>query len=353
MIRVGIIGCGSIARYRHTPEYYSNKNCKIVAFSDPNLERAKELADQYGGDAFDDYRKILDNPLIDAVSICTPNYTHASITIEALQSGKYVLCEKPMATNLEDAQLMIKTAREARKVLMIGHNQRFTPAHQKVREILERGEMGRVITFRTSFKHRGPEFWSVERGSHTWFFTKESAFFGVLGDLGIHKVDLIRWLLQEEIIEVNAIACTLEKKDGKGNLIQVEDNALCILKTQRGKLGTLEVSWTNYGIEENNTILYCENGVIKIYTDPEYDLVIESKDGNETYYKMGGISTNTRQIRSGVIDSFIDSIMNNKPPEVSGEEGYKALAVIFACIQSSQKKNWILIPCGGSVKFAV
>jgi predicted dehydrogenase len=343
VIKIGIIGCGSITRYRHAPEYYSNKNCKIVAFSDSNFERAKELANQYGGKAYQNYEDILNDPTIDAVSVCTPNYTHATITIEALKSGKHVLCEKPIATNLEDAKKMIETAKETQKILMIGHNQRFAPAHQKAKEILKKNELGRVITFRTAFKHAGPEFWSADKTKRTWFFNKEASFFGVLGDLGIHKVDLIRWLLEEEISEVNAIAYTLDKKYEDGNPIEVEDNAICILKTSGGKIGTIEVSWTNYGSEENSTILYCEKGVIKIYASQEYDLIIEKRDDGEIYYKLGGISTNTRQIKSGVIDAFIESIINNRPPEVSGEDGYEALRVIFACLKSAKERNWVLI----------
>lgn len=341
-IRIGIIGCGSITRQRHAPEYYSNKNCEIVAFSDPNIERAKELAQKYGGKAYQNYEDIVNDPTIDAVSVCSPNYTHAEITIKALRSGKHVLCEKPMATNLEDARLMIETAKRSGKILMIGHNQRFAPAHREARRILERGEMGKVITFNTLFKHRGPEFWSIE-GATSWFFNKDRAFFGVLGDLGIHKIDLMRWLLNDEILEVNSTTCTLDKKYKDGRLIDVEDNAICILKTSKGTIGTMEVSWTNYGLEINSTILYCEKGVMKLYTHPEYDLIIERENGEEIYYKLGGISTNVRQIRSGVIDAFIDSIINNKPPEVSGEDGYEALKIVLACLKSAKERQWITI----------
>jgi len=343
IVKIGIIGCGSITRYRHAPEYHSNKNCKIVAFGDCNFERARELAAQYGGKAYQNYEDILNDPTIDAVSVCTPNYTHAEITIKALKAGKHVLCEKPMATNLEDAKKMIETAKATQRILMIEHNQRFTPAHQKAKEILKKNELGRVITFKTAFKHAGPEFWSADKTKRTWFFNKEASFFGVLGDLGIHKVDLIRWLLEEEISEVNAIAYTLDKKYEDGSPIEVEDNAICILKTSRGKIGTLEVSWTNYGFEENSTILYCEDGVIKIYSHPEYDLIIERRNGEECYFKLGGISTNTKQIKSGVIDAFIESILRNGPPKVSGEDGYEALRVIFACLKSAEKKSWILV----------
>lgn len=341
-VRVGIIGCGSIAKQRHAPEYHSNINCRIVAFSDPSIERAGELAEKYGGRAYQKYEDIINDPTIDAVSICSPNYTHAEITIAALKAGKHVLCEKPMATNLEEAKLMIETARQSGKILMIGHNQRFAPAHREAKKILERGEMGRVITFNTFFKHRGPEFWSIE-GKSSWFFNKDRAIFGVMGDLGIHKIDLIRWLLNDEIIEVNSTICTLDKRYKDGRLIDVEDNAVCILKTSKGILGTLEVSWTNYGSEINSTILYCEKGVVKLYTDPEYDLIIERANGEEIHYKLGGISTNVKQIRSGVVDTFIDSIINNKSPEVSGEDGYEALKIVLACLKSAEEKKWIIL----------
>lgn len=164
---------------------------------------------------------------------------------------------------------------------MIGHNQRFAPAHREAKKILTDKALGDVITFRTVFKHAGPEFWSIDRTKNTWFFSKEASLFGVLGDLGIHKVDLIRWLLEEEILEVISFAGTLNKRYEDGTPIEIEDNASCILKTQGGKVGTLEVSWTNYGSEENSTTLYCEDGVIKIYTHPEYDLIIEKKKGGD------------------------------------------------------------------------
>lgn len=342
-VKVGIIGCGAITVHRHGPEYANNKDCSIVAFCDPLVDRARQMAKLYGGDSYDNYKYILENPEIDAISVCSSNNTHAKITMEALKAGKHVLCEKPMAINSEEAKDMIRVANESNKFLMIGHNQRLISAHKKVKAILERGDMGKVITFRTSFKHTGPESWSADKSKNTWFYRKDAAFFGVLGDLGIHKIDLIQWLLGQKIIEVSAKIGTLNKRNSNGDLIEVEDNALGIFKTSGGILGTIEVSWTNYGLEDNSTVIYCENGVIKIANDPKYDVVLEMIGGESIYYKTGGISTNTNQLTSGVIDSFIYSIINNEKPDISGEEGYKSLIVIEACITSSKESRWVTI----------
>lgn len=342
-VRVGIIGCGAITINRHAPEYAGNRNCIIEVFCDPIIDRARELAGKFGGEATVEYIDILQNPRVDAVSICTSNDTHASIAIEALKSGKHVLCEKPMAINTTEAKEMIRVAKESGKYLMIGHNQRLILAHKRVKEILMRGEMGKVLTFRTSFKHSGPESWSADKGNNTWFFRKQSAYFGVLGDLGIHKVDLIQWLLEQDISEVSANVGTLNKRDNRNEVIEVEDNALCSFKTTGGIIGTMEISWTNYGVEDNSTVLYCENGVLRICNHPEYDVVVEMSSGECIYYKTGGISTNIKQFNSGVIDTFIDCIENNKKPDISGEQGYKALVVIEACLKSSVDGRWVKV----------
>jgi len=342
MIKVGIIGCGSITRLRHAPEYHQNPNCELAIFYDAIPSRAKELAVIYGANYTEDYHDILRDPQIDAVSICTPNHTHAPFTIEALHHGKHVLCEKPMAIHLAEAKDMQKQAKISEKILMIGFNQRFFPAHQKAKEILDSGVLGRIISFRTSFKHRGPENWSIEKGNNTWFFNKNSAFFGALGDLGIHKLDLIQWLTNEKIKKVHAVCSTLDKRDRNGNKISVDDNSFCILETDT-ITGTMEASWTCYGKEYNSTILYCEKGVMRIYDDSKYDLIINGKDHSVTNMLLGKAPTNDEQIKSGVIDEFIDSILNNRQPCISLDDAVYTMSVTLACIESS-KINQAVIP---------
>ena len=149
MLKIGIIGCGKITEVRHAPEYAENPNCQLVAFFDVVPERAKALAEQYGGVAYDSIEALLASD-VDAVSVCVANAYHAQTSIQALKAGKHVLCEKPMATTPEDCEAMVAAAKAAGKFLMIGQNQRLAKAHVKAREIIESGEMGRVITFETT-----------------------------------------------------------------------------------------------------------------------------------------------------------------------------------------------------------
>jgi len=130
MLRVGVIGCGAIAQRRHLTEYLQRNDVEIIAVSDQNVERAQQVAKQFSAKyAFQTHTELLACNEIDAVSVCTPNFLHAAISIESMKAGKHVLCEKPMATTLEDAQKMLEVSREMNVVLMIGHNQRFMPVH--------------------------------------------------------------------------------------------------------------------------------------------------------------------------------------------------------------------------------
>lgn len=145
-----------------------------------------------------------------------------------------------MATSEQEAQDMINTAHSTGKFLMIGHNQRLAPAHLRAKEILKSGELGNVLTFRTTFGHGGPEYWSQDKGRHTWFFKYDDAFIGAMGDLGVHKADLIRWLIDDEIIEAKAYVTTLHKTNEKDEPIEVDDNAICLLKSKTGILVLLQ-----------------------------------------------------------------------------------------------------------------
>lgn len=340
-IKVGVIGCGSIALHRHIPEFAANPDAELIAICDNVKKRVEKKAQEMGAKAFTDYKELISLKELDAVCVCTTNVLHAQMTVEALKAGKHVLCEKPMATTLEDASQMIKTAEETGKYLMIGHNQRLTPTHKKAKEIIQSNRLGRILTFRTVFGHQGCEFWAADK-QETWFFKKEHSSFGSSADLGIHKADLIRWLLGENIVEVSAFAEVRDKKNQKGELISVDDNAVCLLKSESGVIGTLVSSWT-YAKEENSTTIYFEKGLMRIYEDPQYDLVIQLQDGTSEFYKIASIQTNTSQSKSGVADAFVESILNGQKPAISGEEGYEALKIILGCLQSAQEKRTVRI----------
>ncbi|MCU9615026.1 Gfo/Idh/MocA family oxidoreductase [Caldibacillus lycopersici] len=333
-LKVGVIGCGSIARHRHLPEYQLNAAVEIVAVCDIVPERAEEMATLYHATAFTDYQELLKSAEVDAISVCLPNYLHAPVSIAALNAGKHVLCEKPMATSKEEAEAMIAAAKANDKKLMIAHNQRFVASHQKAKEIIESGKLGKVYSFKTTFGHPGPEGWSVD-GANSWFFKKEQAFIGAMGDLGVHKADLLRYLLGE-FSEVGAFVETNAKQN-----TDVDDNAVCILRTADGVIGTLAASWAYVTGDDNSTTIYGEKGILKLESDPEYSLIEEYRNGESVYHKLGKIQTNEDggQSKTHVIDHFVTSILENKEPLITGEEGKKSLEIILAALESYETKK--------------
>jgi len=336
MIKVGVIGCGKIAQVRHIPEYADNPNAQLAGFFDLNQKRAAELAAKYGGKAYNSVEELLADKEINAVSVCTANASHAEMTIKALKAGKHVLCEKPMAATLDESETMVKAAKDAGRYLMIAQNQRFAKAHVKAKELLDSGLIGEIVSFRTTFGHSGPETWSVDPGLNTWFFDKSKAAMGVMADLGVHKTDLIHFLTGQTVVETTARLVTVDKRDASGNLIGVDDNAICIYRLSGGALGTMTASWTFYGAEDNSTVLYGTKGIMRIYDDPQYSIKVTTRAGENILYELDRIQTNDSQTKSGVIDTFIDCLVNHREPEISGAEVLKVMRVIFASIESSQ-----------------
>lgn len=338
-IKIGVIGCGSIAQHRHLPEYAANPDVELVAVCDIAEERAKQVAGQYGVKAYATHEELLHSGEVDAISVCTPNYLHAPISIAALDAGIHVLCEKPMATSRAEAETMIEAAKRSGKKLMIAHNQRFVASHQKARQLISNGEIGKIYSFRTAFGHGGPEGWSVE-GKGGWFFQKDKAFIGAMGDLGVHKTDLLRYVLGEEISEVGAFIETSAK-----DFADVDDNAVCVLKTESNIIGTLAASWAYAGNEDNSTIIYGEKAILRLEDDPINSLVVQYANGEVVNYQLGKIQSNEDggQSNSHVIEYFVDSILNDKEPPVPGEEGLKSLEVILAAIESNATKQIVRI----------
>lgn len=336
MWNVGIIGCGKIAQVRHLPEYADRADVKIAGLYDLNMERASRLAAQYHAKAYESYEAMLRDASIDAVSVCSANVAHADNAIAALRAGKHVLCEKPMAISLPQCEQMTLEAEKAGKVLMIGQNQRLAEAHRKARDLIREGKIGRPLTFRTAFRHGGPETWSVDSDKGTWFFDKEKAVMGAMADLGIHKTDLIQFLLDQTIVEVNAHLCTLDKRFKDGSLIGVDDNAMCIYRLSGGAVGTMTASWTNYGPEDNATVINGTEGQLRIYDDPFRPLIWQGKNGEEESHQVAGIQTNKKQTKSGVIDLFIDTLNGTAGESIPARSVLPAMRAVFACLESSE-----------------
>ncbi len=345
MIRVGILGCGSIARQRHAYEYSLRQDVEIAGLFDLSRERAQEVAAKFGGRVYESMEAMLADPTIDAVSVCVANAYHAEATIKSLNAGKHVLCEKPMAITMADCEAMLEAARKNGKRLFIGQNQRLTLAHRKAKELLAGGELGRVISFQSTFGHKGPESWSIDQSANTWFFKKDQAAFGSMADLGIHKIDLLRYLVGGSVTEVYARLMTLDKKFPDGRPIEVDDNSVEILTFEGGATGTVTTSWTHYGDECNTTVLYCEKGVMRLYMNPKYSLEIIYRDGTRVHYELDKMQTNddAQQAKSGVIDTFIDGILSGRPTPLDAEDVIHSMRIVFACLESAEKGTVVKI----------
>ena len=336
MVRVGIIGCGKIAQMRHIPEYRKNPCAEIRAVYDADPARAGEVAAGCGARVCGSCRELLESPDIDAVSVLTPNCTHAEISIAALKAGKHVLCEKPMAAAYADCMEMAQTAEEEGRLLMIAHNQRLAPAHVKARELLSQGIIGKPLMFSTAFTHGGPEKWSVD-GRKSWFMDKGRSCFGAMADLGVHKLDLICYLLDSPVAKVSALVGTLDKTDEEGKKVTVDDSAFCTLIMENGVMGTLHASWTNYGREENYVSVYGTEGVLHIYRRPEAPVEVERADGTARVFEAGAIQTNENQTVSGVIDLFIEAVERGMPSPISAQMVLPAMKAVFACAESAER----------------
>lgn len=188
-MNIGIIGCGTIANSAHIPSYMKNKKANIKYFCDILPERAKAAVEKYGcGKAVTDYKEILTDSEIDAVSVCTPNKMHSEITIAALHAGKHVLCEKPAARVYSEALEMQKVQHETGKILNIGVVNRFNMGVNKLKEMIDQGDLGEVYQVYVSFRsHR-----SIP-GLGGAFTTKEIAGGGVMIDWGVHFFDIVMY----------------------------------------------------------------------------------------------------------------------------------------------------------------
>ncbi len=235
-IGIGVIGCGAIAVEAHLPNYAADGRARLVAVADVDRARAEEAAARFGvPHIYEDYRELLARGDIEAVSICTPNDVHAEQAIAAAQAGKHILCEKPMAISLEQAEAMIAAASAAGVQLMVGFTHRFYSFNERAAALIAEGAIGKPYTVRVRFAHRGPyESWSARSD---WFFDRRRAGGGAVLDMGIHALDLTRFLLGEEIESIWASIATL------AHPIEAEDAAVLCLQLTGGALGYIETGW--------------------------------------------------------------------------------------------------------------
>ena len=259
-VRVGVIGTG-MGRL-HMQAYSEIPNVRLVAICDLNEPEARSFAEKYGAPhVFTDYRDMLSLEELDAVSIAVPNYLHASMSIAALEAGLHVLCEKPMATTVADAQAMVEQARRHEKRLMIHMNMRFRDSNLALGRLARQGGLGETYYGRASMLRRRavptihfPPTGIMGRGP--WFLDREKAGGGALMDIGVHTYDLMWWLMGNPR-PASVSACTFQKLYAgaaaqAGLKFDVDELASAFIRYENGAVAFVDVSWAAHQAPEWN-----------------------------------------------------------------------------------------------------
>ncbi|TCK85698.1 Gfo/Idh/MocA family protein [Albibacterium bauzanense] len=254
-LRIGLIGCGFMGR-THSNAYNRVKNFfpdleyqpKLQAVCSRNEEKVKSFADQWGYASYEtDWKTLISRDDIDAVDICTPNNMHAEIAIAAAKAGKMVLCEKPIARNLEEAQLMVDEIAKANVRNTVWYNYRRLPAVTLAKKIVDSGKLGKIFHYRSNFL----QDWTINEnlpqgGRAFWRMDAEAAGSGVTGDLLAHCIDTAMWL-NGGIMDVSAMTETFVKQrvhedTGKLQDVKIDDACIFHCHFENGSLGLFESS---------------------------------------------------------------------------------------------------------------
>lgn len=356
-LQIGIIGCGGIANQKHFPALSTLRNyCDLVAFCDIIPERAEKAAKEYGipgAKISTDYRELLKNGAIDEVHVLTPNKSHSEITVAALDAGKHVLCEKPMAINSAEARKMLDAAKRSGKKLTIGYQNRFRRDSQYLHRICEKGELGEIYFAKAhAVRRKGVPTWGV-------FMDKEKQGGGPLIDIGTHALDLTLWCMNNYKPK-QVLGSTFQKLKDKvdGNIFgpwkpeeyDVEDSAFGLIKMENGATIFLEASWvlnvakskeakcTLCGTEAGAEMFgeaYLGNGStgIRVSSAKDGELVdTETIPGGAVAY-FDGVALNDASIEA---KQWFEAILFNRQPVVLPEQAYTVTQILEAIYESSR-----------------
>ncbi len=355
-VRIGIIGCGGIANGKHMPALKRLANVEMVAFCDIVIERAEKAASQYGAagaKTYLDYKKMLEDKTIDIVHVLTPNRLHSIITVDALEAGKHVMCEKPMAINSAEAKKMLEAAERTGKKLTIGYQnrQRADSLYMK-KEALD-GTFGEIYYAKaTAIRRRAVPTWGV-------FLNEAEQGGGPLIDIGTHAIDLTLWIM-DNYKPKYCVGTTYHKLnnlsgDDQGNAwgtwdpakFTVEDSAFGFVVMENGATITLESSWALNSLDVREAVTtVCgtkaggdmEGGVRinGIRNGRQYVLNPNLKAGGAAFYEGdGNEEAHEREARL-----WINSVINDQKPFVLPEQAF-CVTQILEGIYTSAKTGTI------------
>lgn len=347
--KIGIIGCGGIANGKHLPSLSKLDNVELIAFCDIIVEKAQEAAGKFGApDAkvYSDYNELLRDSSIDIIHVCTPNDSHADITIASLQSGKHVNCEKPMAKTAADARRMLEASKQTDKKLTISYQNRFRADSQYLHKACSDGELGEIYYAKAhAIRRRAVPTWGV-------FLDEEKQGGGPLIDIGTHALDLTLYMMDN--YKPKAVLGTsfhkLSSKENAANAwgpwdpkeFTVEDSAFGMITMENGATIMLESSWALNSLDVDEakcTLCGTEGGADmkdglringekygKLFTNK-----IDTKAGSVAFYDGKQESEADTEMRL-----WIDNIENNTEPVVKPEQALVVSEILEALYESAK-----------------
>ena len=353
-VGIGIVGAG-FARTTQIPGFKNCEGAKIVAIASAHRENAEEVAREFHiPHVEDDWRGLVARDDVDLVSIVTPVVTHCEMTLAALDAGKAVLCEKPMAMNADEARRMMERAKEKNVLALIDHELRFLPGRIKTRELVQRGDIGRVKHVQVIFRSESRA--NVDRPWNWWSDVKQGG--GALGAIGSHVIDSCRWMLGAEVSEVfcNLATHVRERRDEQGQLREVttDDEANLLLRFRDGELtegatGNVSMSLVEAGAPQNEIEFFGSSGALGVgelgeirqATVGKGDWVIVDKDCGEL---AAGMSDSGWARGFTAFSKEMVTALREGRTTVAGaatfEDGYRTQLVLDAARRSNESGCW-------------
>ncbi len=348
-VRLGIIGCGGIANGKHLPALKKIKEVELVAFCDIIVERAEKAAKEYGVEgakAYEDFNEMLKNEKLDVVHVCTPNNVHAPASIAAMEAGCHVMCEKPMAKNVEQAQAMLDAQKRTGMKLTIGYQNRFTAEQQALHEACENGELGEIYYAEAeAIRRRAVPTWGV-------FIDEEKQGGGPLIDIGTHALDLTLWHMNN--YKVKSVKGSVYKKlsnqkragnawgDWDPEKYTAEDSAFGFVTMEDGATIIVKSSWAINLAEPREAMCMlagtkagadCHDGlrINKIKYNKQVIEKVDCAAGGVAFFDGETASAADVEARQ-----WIDAVINDKEPLVKPEQAFVVTKVLEAIYESAK-----------------
>ena len=335
-LNAGVIGLGM---GHHHLRCFKESRAKVLAICDVDESRLARMKQEFGVPfTFTSIDKMLEMKELDLVSVVLPNYLHAPVTIKALNAGKHVMCEKPMAMNARQGRKMARAAKASGKKFMMHFNSRFSPEAQVLKEYAESGILGDVYYARTVWNRR-----RGVPGLGGWFTTKKLSGGGPLIDLGVHRLDLALWLMgNPAAISVsgfchNKLALSLSSRLGR--TMDVEDFSAGFVRLDNGAVLSLEASWatnTEKAEDMSTAILGTKGSLFHYNAGDGYRM--EAKVVAE---RLGNVEVVTPKDYvpryASAQQHFVDCIIDGKEPLATAEHGVRVMEILDALYESAEK----------------